>query len=140
MKRLFILAGAAGAALLGAGCGSAAISATSSAPAATVATTAAPTATPTVAPIDPLVAWCGLSLGEAKATVLAAMPSPSGDQAAPYLDLLSKGETATEWDISGDVLLATFSASGAASDLQAYPGHIGTAGATNLGCTAFRPS
>jgi hypothetical protein len=141
MNRLLIIAGAACAAFLAAGCGSTSASAPSGAAATpTSAPTVAPTIAATPAPADPLVAWCHLSLGEAKAAALATMPAPSGNQAAPYLSLLSPGESAVEWDVSGDILLATFSSSGMTSDLQAYPGHIGTAGATNLSCAAFRPS
>jgi hypothetical protein len=141
MNRLLIIAGAACAAFLAAGCGSTPASAPSgTATTPTSAPTVAATIAATPAPADPLVAWCHLSLGEAKAAALAAMPSPSGNQAAPYTYLLGPGETETEWDISGDILLATFSSAAAVTDLQAYPGHIGSAGATNLSCAAFRPS
>jgi hypothetical protein len=46
--------------------------------------------------------------------------------------------SSAEWDVSGDVLLATFSATNQVYELQAYAGNIGQIGATNISCTAFR--
>jgi hypothetical protein len=97
------------------------------------------TATPApVAATNPLTSWCQLSIGESKTAALVAMPTPSGHQADQYKSLLGPGMSNVEWDTSGDILLATFDATGRAVNLQAYAGSIGPAGASNISCPAFR--
>ena len=78
--------------------------------------------------------WCALSVGDSKAQVLAAMPPPRGSKVA-----IPSGFDAVEWDQGNDIFLATFTA-GKVTNLQAYSGAVGPAGATDLPCPAFRHS
>jgi hypothetical protein len=138
-----LILGGALVALSLAACGSAAATTSTSAtpPPATQATPTPATLSPPVAtpaPTNALTTWCGLSIGESKRAVLVAMPTPSGNQADQYKSLLGPGMSNVEWDTSGDILLATFDATGKAVNLQAYAGSIGPAGASNISCTAFR--
>lgn len=116
--------------------GTAATTTTSGASVTTItgATTTTPQAT-----ANPLLAWCALTLGESKASVLAAMGPPHGTASADLAKAMgvTNVDTGTEWDVAGDILLAEFK-NDVAYQLHAYAGHIGMNPATNIGCEAFR--
>jgi hypothetical protein len=79
-------------------------------------------------PPNAFAAWCKINVGQSRQSALATMPSsPEGDKvsAAYYAKLAQDGFSQTgdshvEWDVDGQVLLATFDASGMAVSLQAY--------------------
>ena len=100
--------------------------------------TTAPSTTSTSSVVDPLVAWCGLRLGEAKAEVLRSMGTPHGAQGASWMMAHGMSGDTAEWDnVTGDILLASFE-NGVTSNLQAYGGSVGPNPATNLSCEPFR--
>ncbi|WP_157762494.1 hypothetical protein [Nocardia yamanashiensis] len=83
--------------------------------------------------------WCGLKVGDAKETVLAAMGAPNGHKADPWIAELGDAElTTAEWDEENSIFLATFDKGGRVVNLQAYDGEVGPNGATNIGCQPFR--
>ena len=86
----------------------------------------------------PAKVWCGLSIGESKANVLAQMGRPHGKHAATWESTAKAFHlTFSEWDVGGDILLASYSGNKVV-DLQAYAGAIGPVGAKNLSCAPFR--
>ncbi len=128
MKFLVIIPAALVLAACGAAASQPATAPATSAPAIATATTA-PTPTPSL-----LTTWCSLTTGESQAAVMAAMGPTNGT--LPSADAVP-GIASAVWDVSGDVLLASFTG-GVVSNLQAYAGSIGPVGASNITCGAFR--
>lgn len=93
-----------------------------------------PSATATSSGPNLLTAWCGLTIGEPQASVMAAMGPAHGNKAG---NMSIPGYTSAEWDTGNDILLASFQ-NGKAVNLQAYAGAVGPNGATDISCPAFR--
>ena len=84
------------------------------------------------------VAWCGLSIGESKADVLAQMGPANGTKATALTSRAqSAGIDTVEWDVGNDIFLATLD-NGNVVNLQAYAGVVGPVGAMDLSCAPFR--